>query len=265
MTTLLERVRAGERLDDLLVLDAHAHMGPWFNFHVPDGDAAEMVRTMDRIGIRACISSGHAGIGPDFILGNDDVARGAQAFPGRIFGYITVNPNYPAQEMREELERRLATGYFVGIKFHADMHKYPTDGARYVPAWEFAHEHNLPLLSHDSVGHFQEPSRKYPGAKLLIAHAISSLDMLEAAAELASRQPNVYLDICGSPLIFGALELAVEKVGAGRILFGTDLPFIDPRPQVGRVAFAKIPEEDKLRVLGENALALFGLEGRLAV
>jgi len=264
MTSLMERVRAGERLDDLLVIDAHAHMGRWFNFHVPDGDAAGMIRTMDRIGIKACVSSGHAGIGPDFILGNDDVARGAQAFPGRIFGYIAVNPNYPAQEMREELERRWTTGCFVGIKFHADMHKYPSDGARYAPAWEFAHEHDLPLLSHDSVGHLAGPAERYTGAKVLIAHAISSLDMLEAAAELASRRPNVYLDICGSPLVFGALEMAVEKVGAGRVLFGTDLPFIDPRPQVGRVAFAKIAETDKLRILGENAAALFGLEGRLA-
>ena len=264
MTLLMERVRAGDRLDDLLIIDAHAHMGRWFNFHVPDGDAAGMIRTMDRIGIRACVSSAHAGIGPDFILGNDEVARGGQEFPGRIFGFIVVNPNYPAQEMRDELERRWATGHFVGIKFHADMHKYPSDGERYAPAWEFAHERGVPLLSHDSVAHFEEPMKRYTQAKLLIAHSISSPDMLEAATGLALRRPNVYLDICGSPLVYGALELAVEKVGAGRVLFGTDLPFIDPRPQVGRVAFAKIPEADKMRILGENALTLFGLEGRLA-
>jgi len=259
VATLLERVRAGETLDDILIIDAHAHMGRWFAFDVPNGDAAGMVRTMDRIGVRCCVSSGHAAIGPDFRLGNDEVQAGAQAYPGRIFGYITVNPNYPAEEMRQELETRWATGLFLGIKFHADMHNYPSDGERYAPAWEFAHEHGLPLLSHDSVGHFEEPVKRYPQAKLLIAHSISSHDMLKAATDLASRQPNVYLDICGSPLVYGALEHAVEKVGAGRILFGTDLPFIDPRPQVGRVAFAQIAEADKLRILGQNALELLAM------
>jgi len=264
MTPLLERVRAGETLDDLLVVDAHGHMGRWFNFHVPRGDAQGMIRTMDRIGVKACVASGHAGIGPDFALGNDEVQRGAEAFPGRLLGYIAVNPNYPAEEMRQELERRWRTGLFVGVKLHADMHKHPSDGRRYAPAWEFAHEHGLPLLSHDTVPRFEEPTGRYTRARLLIAHAISSHDMLEAAAALAARRPNVYLDITGSPLVFGALELAVEKVGAGRILFGTDLPFIDPRPQVGRVAFAKIPEADKWRILGENAAALFKLDGKLA-
>lgn len=263
MASLLERVRAGETLDDILIVDAHAHLGRWFNFHVPNGDAPGMVRTMDRIGFNACISAGHAAIGPDFRLGNDDVARAAESFPGRIFGHITVNPNYPAQEMREELERRWATGVFVGVKFHADMHKHPSDGEGYAPAWEFAHERGLPVLSHDSVGHLEGPAKRYAQAKVVIAHSISSPEMLRAATALAASQPNVYLDICGSPLVYGALELAVEKVGAGRILFGTDLPFIDPRPQVGRVAFAKIAEADKLRILGENAVAVFELEGKL--
>ncbi|UCH35250.1 MAG: amidohydrolase [Armatimonadota bacterium] len=263
MATLLERVRAGDALDDSPVIDAHAHMGQWFAFHVPDGTAAGMIRTMDRMGVKACVASGHAGIGPDFVLGNDEVARGAESFPGRIFGYIVVNPNYSAEEMRAELERCWATGHFVGIKFHASMHSYRTDGERYAPAWEFANERGLPVLSHDGAANFEEPARNYPNAKLLIAHAISSQDMLDAATALALRRPNVYLDICGSPLIYGALEQAVDKVGAERILFGTDLPFIDPRPQVGRVAFAKISEADKLRILGENALALLRLEGRL--
>ena len=264
MSTLLERVRAGEALNDILVIDAHGHMGPWFNFQVPVQDAAGMVRSMDRIGLRACIASGHAAIGPDFVMGNDDVQRGAEQFPGRIFGYITVNPNYPAQEMRDELEKRWATGKFLGIKLHADTHKCPSDDERYAPAWEFAHERGLPVLSHDSVPHLEKPVEKYTQAKLLIAHAISSHEMLKAATDLASRRANVHLDITGSPLLYGALELAVEKVGSGRILFGTDNPFIDPRPQTGRVAFAQIPEADKLRIFGQNAMELFAFGDTIA-
>jgi predicted TIM-barrel fold metal-dependent hydrolase len=45
----------------------------------------------------------------------------------------------------------------------------------------------------------------------------------------------------------------VREVGSGRVLFGTDNPFIDPRPQIGRVALARIPDEDKLNIFGANA------------
>lgn len=266
MTDLRARVRAGERLDDLLIVDAHAHMGPWCAFHVPHGDAAGMVHTMDRIGVRACVASAHAAIGPDYLLGNETIAQAAVAHPGRIFGYITVNPNYARADMRQELERCFATGRFVGVKLHPDLHAYPADGPNYRPAWEFAHEHALPLLSHAGEGsafnamrHFDGHARDYPRVKVLIGHALNSRETLDAAAELAARRPNVYLDITGSPLSYGALEQAVEKVGAGRVIFGTDMPFLDPRPQLGRVAFAQIPDADKVRILGRNAAELFNL------
>ena len=52
----------------------------------------------------------------------------------------------------------------------------------------------------------------------------------------------------------------VGGVGADRILFGTDLPFIDCRPQVGYVAAARISDDDKRRIFGRNARKLFRLE-----
>jgi predicted TIM-barrel fold metal-dependent hydrolase len=257
MTSLRERVRAGKTLDDLLVVDAHGHLGRWHAFHLPNGDAEGMIRTMDRLGINACIASGLAGIGPDFVLGNDEADRAAAAFPGRIFGYIAVNPNYPAGDMRRELEQRWATERFLGVKLHADMHQHPSDGPGYAPAWEFADERELPVLCHDAVLHLAQPAERYGRAQVVVAHALSAPEQMQAALELAARRPNVHLDLTGSPLLFGALELAVEKVGAGRILFGTDMTFLDPRPQLGRVAFAQITEADKLRILGRNAAELF--------
>ena len=50
-----------------------------------------------------------------------------------------------------------------------------------------------------------------------------------------------------------------RAVGADRILFGTDLPFLDPRPQLGRVAFAKISDDEKRLVLGLNAARVLGI------
>jgi predicted TIM-barrel fold metal-dependent hydrolase len=44
--------------------------------------------------------------------------------------------------------------------------------------------------------------------------------------------------------------LLVNKLGAKRVLFGTDAPMRDPRPQLGWVVHAAITREDKVAVLG---------------
>jgi predicted TIM-barrel fold metal-dependent hydrolase len=264
---LRERVLAGEAVSDALVIDSHAHMGPWFNFHIPSCDAEGMVRTMDRLGVDCCVASAHASIGPDFRLGNDVVARAIAAHPGRIYGYIGVNPNYSAEEMRDELERRRASGGFVGIKIHPDVHKTRADDERYAPAWEFAGEHSLPVLSHAGAGsahnapcHFDRPAEEHPNVAIILAHSVSSRESMDAAVDLARKRENVYLDICGSPLLVGVLEEAVARIGSQRILFGTDLPFIDPRPGLGRLAFARISDDQKRDLLGGNAARIFGIE-----
>lgn len=44
----------------------------------------------------------------------------------------------------------------------------------------------------------------------------------------------------------------VKEVGADRVLFGTDAPFLDARPAVGRVGYANISDEEKIKIMGEN-------------
>ncbi len=49
----------------------------------------------------------------------------------------------------------------------------------------------------------------------------------------------------------------VARVGADRILWGTDNPFIDPRPGLGRMLCAEVSDEDKRKMLGLNAKRLY--------
>ena len=51
----------------------------------------------------------------------------------------------------------------------------------------------------------------------------------------------------------------VDLMGADRVLFGSDLPFIDCRPMLGYIGFSRVSDESKRRILGLNAARLFGL------
>jgi hypothetical protein len=264
MSELKDKVSQGIPLSDELVIDAHSHMGFYGCFNTPKCMAADMVAQMDRIGIRACISAHHAAIAPDQRYGNDQVLQAMADFPGRIYGYATVSPNYPAVEIIAELERCIAGG-MVGVKLHPDLHGCNVDDDKYRPAWEFANEHSLPLLSHTSTGGrnpvktFEALAERYSNVRILLGHAGFGSEGADHTIRAVKNCPNVYAEITGSVVVYGTLERMVREAGADRVLFGTDIPFIDPRPQVGRVAFAKLTDEEKRKVFGLNAAKVFGI------
>ena len=263
MSKIREKVINGAPLTNELVIDSHCHMGFWANFNVPRGDAAGMVSAMDRLGIKACVAAHHSSIGPDFRFGNDEALKAMADFPGRIYGYATVNPNYP-DEMADEIERCISAG-MVGIKLHPEMHKVAVDDERYRPAWEYANERGLPVLSHtgtaglNPIKSFEKLAEEYLDAIIILGHAGFGSEGARQSIEAGRKYPNIYPEITGSTIVYGTLERMVRELGADRVLFGTDLPFLDPRPQIGRVAFAKISDEEKRLVLGLNAQRIFNL------
>ena len=264
---LAERCRRGEALDDLFVVDAHCHMGPWQAFYVPEGGtAASMVHAMDRLGIDVAVASPHLGIGPDYREGNRQVMAAAAEFPGRILPYVTINANYPYAEIEAEIKHWHERRAIRAFKLHPALHNRKATDDHYAPLFEYAHAHRLPVLSHSWAGDalggpaiLAELAARYPRANILIGHSASSWQMVEEASAAALAHPNLYLDLTGSILTYGMLEDIVGRVGARRVLLGTDMPFIDARPGLGRVLMSRLSEGDKRLILGENARGLFGL------
>ena len=264
-SAIAEALLSGAKVDELIV-DAHAHLGPWNNFFIRRGGWADaMVESMDACGIDMAIIAPHVAIGPDERLGNQQAFEAAARYPDRLVAYVVVNPNRGAEAVEAEILFWEREG-IKAFKIHPALHKYPASGANYHPVYEYADEHGLPVLSHcwDGDPH-GAPSvvaglaEKYPRAKFIIGHAASSWSIIETGCAEIERRDNVYLDLTGSPLWYGALEYLVSHAGAERILFGSDNPFLDPRGPLGRVLLARISDEDKRRILGLNAKELFGL------
>jgi predicted TIM-barrel fold metal-dependent hydrolase len=77
-----------------------------------------------------------------------------------------------------------------------------------------------------------------------------------ASIELAVQQPNIYLDLCRSAMSPVWMERIVGEVDADRVLWGTDLPFLDPVYLLGRLACTTLSDEAKRKVFGGNAARL---------
>lgn len=244
------------------IVDAHAHLGPYGLFFIPDNDAAGMVAAMDRCGVARAIFSSHLALQIDTTIGNRVAAAAVARFPERLAGYIAVNP-------WQDIERELATWAddprFVGIKVHPDMHQYPLTGPRYRPVWEYAEATGCPVLTHtwygselDGVPAVRAVVDRYPRLTLLAGHSWVKPEGFDDAIETAREYPNVILELCGSFNHRKVIERMVAEVGAAQVAHGSDFPFIDIRPALGRLAFARLSPDDLAAVAGgtiERALA----------
>lgn len=244
---------AGQPLPCEWVIDSHAHLGEWFNFYLPDTSLETYVELMDRLGIHlSCVTATYS-IGPDTHRGNALIADAVARYPDRFVAYCTVNPHRP-----EEAEEELNNWRMPLVKFHPSTHQYPMDGPGYEPALRFAEAHRAPLLIHVWQGDYNcEPDRlarlaeRYPGIPFIAGHSGATERGIWHCIELAKQFPNVYLDPTCSRVYAGSVE-ALVTAGAQQVLLGTDMGFFDPRPQVGRIVFADVPEADRRLILGEN-------------
>lgn len=263
---VLTEARRGLPIRGVEVLDAHGHMGPYFNFHIPWNDADGMMHVLDRLGVRTVCVCAHASIGPDIRLGNDMVMDAIERHPGRFIGYVGTNPNYP-EEVVPELERCTRQPEMRAIKLHPSLHKYPVNGPNWRPVWEWAKARGWPVLIHTWM---EDPycnpelcaktADEYPTVDVLFAH-VGGPTGTDACIELAGKRKNVYLDPTGSTNTFGIIERIVQAVGAEKVVHGSDIPFIDAAVGLSKIVYAKIKDQEKELILGGNMRRLLKNRG----
>ena len=253
-------VLEGLPVSGLEVIDAHAHVGPYFNFPIHRGGSAEaMIERADTAGIGKMCITANAAIGPDMVWGNDEVQRAVESHPGRIFGYVTIKP-CSEQEMAEELDRRFAGRGFIGIKLHPGLHGVNVAHPSYRPAMELADERGLPVLihtwSHADVADAGQLAARYPNARFIVAHMGGAPNVLDYALEVIAERDNLFGDTALSYAPHRGIEYAVKKIGAEKVLFGSDMPFYDPVFTLARLVCADITERDIERIAGKNFRAI---------
>jgi predicted TIM-barrel fold metal-dependent hydrolase len=252
------------RADDCPVVDCHGHMGSWNAIHFPAAEPAQIVRRMDRAGVRWLVFSHHASLSsPD--MANAPAVAAVRAFPDRLRAYCVVNPHYPDRGARDLAGFDTMRDVYAGLKLHAEMHALPYTDARYEPAWRFANERGLPVLAHTwatsprcGLEVMAEVAHRYPRVRLILGHSLHA--KFADAITLAQEHPNLYLDLCAViDERSDTLERMVAGVGSERILFGTDMPWFDYHYYLAGVLTADLDEDAQRNILYRNAARLFGL------
>jgi len=244
-TSFAALVRGGLPIQGELVLDAHTHMGLGEHYFLPQADPQGLIAAMDRYGIARACTFAFAGVSSDYRYGNDLVADAVRGFPERFIGYATLNANYP-EDLIPELERCTERG-LRGVKLITAYQGHPEETPRFIPVYEWCQERHKIILSHQwgAPAFLAETARRYPDICFVIGH----LNL--AYAEVVRRQDNVYTTttFVSWP---GAIAQAVNAFGAEKILFGSDMPDLDPSLNMGPLLTARIGDEDRRAILGRN-------------
>jgi predicted TIM-barrel fold metal-dependent hydrolase len=248
------------------IADCHGHIGVHPDFPAYRFEVEQMLETMDLLNIEVLAVTSTRACYTDCPRGNHEVAEVIEKFPQRFRGYITVNPQ-PAGEALKELERWKHFHSPPLIKLHPALHRYPVNGPGYQPVWEYAHQTGAVVLVHtwDSDPECSpllllDVARRFSRSKILIGHSGVTWRGYGQALEVARQTENTFLDITGSQSHRTILELLVERLGAERILFGSDLPYLEAAVSLGRVLTARISDAAKEAILRENFLLLLGEE-----
>ncbi|MEA3401399.1 MAG: amidohydrolase family protein, partial [Armatimonadota bacterium] len=261
---IVAAMREGRPLAEEFIFDAHGHiahdgaMGIAKNT-LPYNDADGLVGTMDRCGIDRCIASTWSGIRQGDPASNDIMLRGVERYPERLLAYGTVNPRYP-EIAAGEMRRVFDTKRVVGYKPYPSAHQVPLPDSRHRPMLEWADRHGAPVLCHGGLSAARAVTPEclatvaplYPNAKFLLAHTGSSWALAEALVPVARQSGNICAEITYTTITYNMVEYLVREMGRHRVLFGTDCVMRDAAPQLGWVAWAGIPLEDKRMVLGHN-------------
>jgi predicted TIM-barrel fold metal-dependent hydrolase len=257
--SIVRRVRQGKPLDDVLVIDSHAHInhekGAGTGFiHCPDSDGASMKERAKLMGIDAMCISSFLAIWTDSDPGNEITHRAMKQYPGFYHGYASLSPQY-VKDWPRELRKVHKTWRMGGMKPYYPRTFIPYNDPVWFPWYEYGNRMHAYCLIHpsdDVVREMNDLAPRFPNIWFIMAHTGGSFTDARKGIDIALKNPNVSLEITLTAVTYRVIEFMVEHVGADRVLFGSDQPMRDPIPQFGWMAYSHCSVEEKKKMFGLN-------------
>lgn len=244
------------------VFDAHARLAP-------DPAAPQrLLAALDDAGIaRAAVSAGGV-IDPlrlsrQLIDGghieadadNEAVLRAAAASDDRFVPFYFANPHRGAAPYGK------VGADYRGVEISPAVHGVALTDPRVVEIVAAADDLGHPVYAvpvarpGSGVDAITELARRFPRVTFVVGHAgIGNIDY--HGIDLAAPWPNVVIETSGG--YTSVLRMAIDRLGAGRVLFGSELPLQHPLVELTKLAVLDLTPTQRRLILWDNARRLFG-------
>ena len=253
------------------IIDSHAHISPhaagWF---APCNDIYEATplfrQKMLRLGMEKAVVSHPTAVYEDPRQPNADLLDATREHTDMISGYLSYIPFGFDLYTEEYMDKMFATGFFIGFKTMPGYNGIGLADDRYAPMFQYAKEHNLPILLHTwgakDIRNFADVSAKWPGVKVILGHSGGLEDGRQECHKVAQdpKYKDLYFEFCGSFFSTVSWKDSLQFIDYRRVLFGTDANLHDAAWELGRLLSEDMEQEQLDAILSGNAVKLFGLK-----
>lgn len=246
-----------------IIIDSHCHAGkgdgltgPWDT----DANLDRYLRRASRAGVARTVllPTFHS----NYRMANRQIGSIVRSDPERFYGYAMVHPERDAGRIAMLVREAVEDYGFCGIK----VHRHDARITREI--CEVAKAFALPVL-YDVMGEtavVELLAAEYPEVTFIIPHLGSFADDWRAHTALIdqiSRRDNIFTDTAGVRR-FDFLVEAIRRAGPGKVLYGSDGPWLHPGLELAKIRLLGLPRPDEELVLGGNFLRLTSGVRRLA-
>ena len=241
----------------------------------------QLIRDMDEVGIERVILQGWYWETMDSCrLQNQFYAQLIQQYPDRIQAFATLLPN--AEDLEDELKWIQENG-FIGIgELHPQAQGFTLQDESWLNLLELIRDWNFVINFHvtdpnvaEHPGKIETPLQDYvslasnwPDQTFILSHLGALIPLRDEFSHQFESLNNLYYDCAAVPLLYekNVIREISERVGAERLLFGSDYPLrVFPRLQkmpeftrsIDFVCESGLTDEQLQLVLSLNAKRLF--------
>jgi predicted TIM-barrel fold metal-dependent hydrolase len=212
---------------------------------------------------------------------SEEVLEAAEASGGRLLPVASYNPELGAQGTLDRIRGKP----YLGVKLYPTLHFCTPNERRLRPLLDYMESEGMILIVHTGcdTGIWELPdlcqgarpsslepiARKHRDLVIVVAHlgsysALKPGIFFNETLKLLEKYDNVYSDTSAVDTFL--VELAVERVGYERLLFGSDYPYViglSIADAVEAILQSGIEWRAKKAILRDNALRLLKEVGRL--
>ncbi|WP_225801876.1 amidohydrolase family protein [Streptomyces sp. NK15101] len=247
------------------VLDFHVRLAP------RPGAAERLLATLDECGLtravvcaggtidldrlsRQLVEGGHVETDAD----NDAVLAACAGTDGRLVPFFFANPHRPPEAYRARAAE------FRGLEISPAVHGVGLADARVAGLVAVAAESDHPVYvvcidrPGAGVADLVALARRFPRVSFVLGHSgIGNIDF--HALTLIRDEPNILLETSGGYTCVA--EAAVSRLGAERVVFGTEFPLQHPSVELAKFQVLPLSPEQWRQIAWDNAHRLLG-EGK---
>ena len=233
-----------------MIVDSHVHIGG----PPQEAEPGRFTKLMEKGNIDKAIVFRYFYDKPTSIS-NKYIGSVVANCPKHYIGFAWINPN--EKTAVGELRTAITEWQLRGVKLHLEMH--PSSMTLLSEIFREAQELSIPVCIHmgDDFESIYTLSQEF-NVDVIIAHLGTGVYRLEIErlkkAILLAESDNVFLETSGNTYPF--VDYAVRKLGASKVIFGSDFPHEHPLVSARIVELLELSAKEKELILGQNIIKI---------